>query len=127
MVLKEKLYDTFGDLIYAIAKADGEVQSVEVDTLNKMIELHSSKNEIIWSFDYNLKKDITVDQAYNKAIEVCRKNGPDEEYSYLLNIMVEVAKAYMGIVPRERIVLDGFVTDLKEKFIADLKSNSLMV
>jgi len=120
MVKRERLYDAFGDLVYAIAKVDGAVQPVEIDTLNRLLADFSGKYEINYTFNYDLAKEISVEDAYNHAIEVCKENGPDPEYAVLLEMMVEVAKAYMGIVPSERELLDKFIDDLKEKFINEI-------
>lgn len=120
MINREKLYDAFGELLYAIAKVDGAVQPVEVDTLNSLIENFSGKYQINYSFNYDVTKNIGVEEAYKKAIEICIANGPDPEYARLLEMMVEVAKAYMGIVPSEKELLDKFIDDLKSKFLSEL-------
>jgi uncharacterized tellurite resistance protein B-like protein len=126
MVKREKLYDAFGDLIYAVALADGAIQSVEIQALEKCLEGYEGAKDIRWSFDYNHKKLKTVEETYQAAIEVCKENGPDPEYTYLAKVMEEVALAYQGIVPSERKIMDGFVTDLKTRFVQDLKKMDLM-
>jgi len=123
MVSHEKLYDAFGELIYAVAKADGEVQEVEITALNNLTKNFAGKYNIDFSFNYNLSKNKSVETAFKDAVQVCKANGPDPEYTLLLNIMVEVAKAFMGIVPNEKIILDNFVDELRTKFINEMTNN----
>ena len=40
MTDKEKLYETLGELLYAIAKADGVIQAEEKEALEKMFKNH---------------------------------------------------------------------------------------
>lgn len=125
MVKKEKLYRAFGELIYAIAIADGEVQTAEIIALKKYLAHHPYAGEIEWSFNYEKNKHHNLEEAYKNAIEVCKENGPDPEYKYLLDVLIGVADAYHGIVSQEQEVIDKFKHDLKERFIKDLKENKL--
>ncbi len=125
MIKRERLYDAFGELIYAIAMADGEVQQEEVETLEAFLSHHPWAKEIKWSFNYENMKNHSVEEAYNNAIDICKENGPDPEYKYILEVMTSVAEAVDGIVPQERKILDDFRFDLRERFIHDLKTNKL--
>lgn len=125
MIKKTKLYDAFGELLYAIAIADGEIQDEEKKTLERLLKEHPWSREIKWSFDYENQKKHSVEEAYSKAIDICKENGPDPEYKYLLDVMVNVADAFDGIVPQEKIVIDNFRKDLKDRFMSDLEENKL--
>jgi uncharacterized tellurite resistance protein B-like protein len=125
MIKKSKLYDAFGELLYAIAIADGEVQQEEIEALEKLLKEHPWAKEIKWSFDYEKEKSHSLEEAYSKAIDICKENGPDPEYKYLLDVMIKVADAFDGIIPQEKKVIDSFVNDLKERFIHDLEANKL--
>jgi len=114
---REKLYDAFGELIYAIAKADGHVQDVEISTLKKITDNYAGKYNIDFSFNYDMNSNKSVENAFSDAMQICKNHGPDPDYTILINIMVEVAKAYMGIVPSERSILERFVSELKLTFI----------
>jgi len=126
MVKREILYDAFGELLYSIAKADGSVQNVEIDTLQKLIKEYNGRNNIEFNFNYDLAHSVTLNDAYEKAIQVCIANGPDPEYIHLINMMIEVAKAYMGIVPAEKKLLEKFVSDLKVRFLSDFYQHQLI-
>lgn len=125
MVKKERLYRAFGELIYSIAIADGEVQTAEVVALKKYLAHHPYAGDIEWSFNYEKDKCHNWKDAYKNAIEVCKENGPDPEYKYLLDVLIAVADAYNGIVSQEQEVIDKFKTELREKFIKDLKDHKL--
>ncbi len=125
MVKRERLYDAFGELIYAIAMADGEVQQEEVKALEETLSQHPWAKEIKWSFTYENEKKHTVEEAYQNAIDICKENGPDPEYKYLLDVMTYVADSFGGIVPQEKEILDKFKYDLRDRFISDLKNNKL--
>ncbi len=125
MIKRERLYDAFGELIYAIAMADGEVQKEEIETLERFLNQHPWAKEIKWSFNYENDRHHTVEEAYNNAIDICKENGPDPEYKYLLDVMVSVADSFGGIVPQEKKILDNFKSDLRARFINDLKNNKL--
>ncbi len=119
MIKRERLYDAFGELLYAIAMADGEVQEEEIKILENILHKHSWAKEIKWSFDYEKQKNTDVEEAYSKAIEACKANGPDPEYKYLLDVMHLVADAFEGTVPQEEKLINRFREDLKKQFLSE--------
>jgi len=125
MIKKSKLYDAFGELLYAIAIADGEVQDEEIREMEKLLKEHPWAKEIKWSFDYEHQKAHSLEEAYTKAIDICKENGPDPEYKYLLDVMVKIADAFDGIVPQEKKIIDSFMNDLKTRFMHDLEEHKL--
>lgn len=125
MIKKERLYDAFGELIYALAMCDGAVQSEEIVTLERILNHHPYAKEIKWSFDYESEKKHSVEEAYQKAIIACKENGPDPEYKYLLDVMMEVAEAFDGIVPQEKRFIENFKSDLRQRFITDITKHQL--
>ncbi len=127
MIKRERLYDAFGELIYAIAMADGDVQKEEIIALEKLLSKHPWAKEIEWSFNYEQNKHHSVEESYQRAIEVCKENGPDPEYKYLLDVMTQVAEAFNGIVPQERKIIDDFKMDLHRRFEIDLRTHKLVM
>ena len=120
MVKRERLYDAFGELLYVIAMADGAIQDEEVKVLEGILNKHTWAKEIKWSFDYEKQKQHTIEEAYTKAIDVCKANGPDPEYKYLLDVMYLVADAFDGTVKQEEELIDRFKCDLHEEFLKQL-------
>jgi tellurite resistance protein len=125
MIKRERLYDAFGELIYAITVADGAIQREELLTLEAIIGQHPWSEEIKWSFNYESQKHHSVEESYQKAIEACKENGPDPEYKYFVAVMTQIAESFGGIVPQERKIIDDFRNDLRQRFINDLEHHRL--
>lgn len=122
---RERLYDAFGELIYAVALADGSIQEEEVSALEKVLKGHTWSKAIKWSFNYERSKKISVESAYLRAMATFKEFGPDPEYKYMLEVMQEVAKAFNGIVPAEQKIIDNFQKELKSQFIKDIEDKNL--
>ena len=60
---QEKLYETLGELLFAVAKADGVIQKEEITILNELLKDHPWASEIKWSFDYEVSKDTDVEEV----------------------------------------------------------------
>lgn len=118
---KEKLYETFGELIYVLTMADGEVQQEEIDKLEEILKDYPSAAENIrWSFNYELKKQNSLEDLYKKVMDSFQEHGPDEEYQNFIEILAKVAEASAGIVKEEQKVIEGFRDDLVERFKKDI-------
>jgi len=126
MIKRERLYDAFGELIYAVAMADGSVQEEEIKALEKLLKQHPWAKEIEWSFNYEHSKNNSLEDAFNHAMTICKENGPDPEYKYLLDVMTKVAESFNGIVPQEQKVIENFKSDLHRQFEQDLLNNKLI-
>lgn len=119
MIHKEKLYEAFGELIYAVAKVDGEVQSEEMVMLKQILEGHEWGDDIIWSFNYEEGKNRSVKEAYNRAMDIFSEYGPYEEYNKFFDVLEKVAESSDGIDENERQLIDQFKSELLKKFMND--------
>ena len=88
-----KLYETMGELLYAVAKADGLVQKEESHVLQELFKDHKWKDEINWSFNYEMGKQNSVEEVYSKVITVCHRIGPSPIYREFIDAMTLVANA----------------------------------
>lgn len=120
MVSKERLYRTFGELLYVIAKSDGVIQKEEVNTLEEILKGHPRAKDIKWSFDYETENETDIETLYKKVIEVFSDHGPDEEYEYMIYALTKVAEASDGIKAKEEKVIKSFSNDLLERFKSDI-------
>ena len=116
---QERLYDVLGELLYAIAKADGVIQKEETEALNKLLSNHAYGNEIKWSFDYESSKDASVEEIYNKVINFCHGHGPAAEYDEFIKAMKVIAEAANGVEDIESNIINSFSKDLLERFERD--------
>ena len=112
----EKLIEAFGEFIYVVAMADGNIQQEELETIKAKLSKHKWGEDIKWSFDYEVKKERSIEELYDKVITYCEMHGPDPEYNFLLEVAEEVANSHNGIDSNEREVIDNFSADLITKF-----------
>ena len=121
MSTEERLYDAFGELIYILAIADGVIQHQEVKKLEEIIASHPFKENIKWSFKYEVKANNNLEDLYKKVIDTCQEYGPTDDYKFLILIMEEVAKASDGMIGKESNVIFKFTEDLTERFKKDIE------
>lgn len=117
----EKLIEAFGELIYVVAMTDGAIQREELAVIEDKLATHKWGEDIKWSFDYEVKKNRSIEELYKKVITYCEMHGPDAEYQFLLNVVEEVATASKVIDKEEKEIMDGFVRDLTKKFRSDIE------
>lgn len=120
----EKLYETLGELLYVVAKADGVIQESERDTLKKILKKHSWADEIKWSFDYEEANKHSVDDVYAKVISVCTRIGPSPIYNEFIESMNLIANADNQLDDQESKTINSFSSDLIERFKKDISSLS---
>lgn len=118
---EEKLYEALGELLYAVAIADGVVQDEERTALEKILNNHPWASSIKWSFDYEMKKEAEVELLYDRAITACHAYGPSPVYKEFADLMRELAKAAEGVDEREEELIKTFSQELQERFEADLE------
>lgn len=119
MTDEEKLYETMGELLYAVAKADGVIQEDEKATLQQILKHHKWKDQINWSFNYEVSKQKTVEEVYSKVITVCHRIGPSPLYKEFIEAMELVANASNGVEVAEEKIMNSFSADLIERFRKD--------
>ena len=116
---KEKLYEAFGELIYVVAMADGEIQDTEIVALKKLVNEHLLGADIKWSFDYEARNKMNTADTYQKVLNTCQAYGPTEEYLLLIDLLEKVAAASAGIDEKEQQVINDFQADLIARFKED--------
>lgn len=120
---KEQLYDAFGELLYAVAQVDGEVQESEARKIEEMLKTFPGAEEIEWSFEYEYDRRQTVEEAYKKAIDVCKWYGPTPDYDFLFDLVEQVAKASNGLSAEEAELIARFRTELVEHFQKNVRND----
>ena len=122
MVTQVELYDAFGELIYALAKADGIIQGEEIAALENIVKGHPWSSEITWSFNYEKKKDKSLSEAYEKALMICKEYGPSPDYPFLFEVLDKIAAAAEGVHEEEEKIINNFKIELMEKFRNDAEN-----
>lgn len=120
MVSKDRLYQTFGELVYVLAMADGVIQKEEVNTLKQLLSSHPNGKDIQWSFDYETQQNSDIETLYKKVIAVFSDHGPDEEYDFMIQTLHKVAEASDGVDKSEEKVMTNFTRDLLQRFTKDI-------
>jgi len=116
MHANSELYDAFGELIYVIAMADGEIQQEERATLEHILQSHSWSKEILWSFNYEQSKHNDVEDTYQKVLQKCFEIGPNPEYEFMIEVLEAVAKSSLVLDEQEKAVIERFKKDLLTEF-----------
>lgn len=122
MVSKDRLHQTFGELLYVLAMSDGVIQKEEINTLEEILTGHPKGKDIKWSFDYETNNQTDIETLYKKIIEVFSDNGPDEEYDFMIYALTKVAEASKGVDENEEKVINNFARDLLERFKKDIET-----
>jgi uncharacterized tellurite resistance protein B-like protein len=120
---KENIHIAMGSLAYAIAMADGEVQVEEKEQIRKLaqkeFELTDSAHEWISKMFDKMEKDkVSVDDAYNYAIDTLESNRYDYDFDesvkkQCISFMQKVAEAFDETSNDERSVLNRFMEDIQ--------------
>lgn len=121
MVSRDRLYQTFGELLYVVAMSDGVIQKEEVETLEEILKAHPKGAAIKWSFDYESENQNDIEVLYKKVIEVFSDNGPDQEYDFMMYALAKIADASEGMDTKEEKVITNFSKDLLERFKKDIE------
>ncbi|NOQ75207.1 MAG: TerB family tellurite resistance protein [Crocinitomix sp.] len=124
MTAAERLFEVFGELLYAIAMADGLIQDEELTALEEIVENHPWSTAVKWSFNYEKTKAHNVEEVYNKVINFCHQHGPSPHYTDFISAMEKVAAAANGTEDSETKIIQSFSADLTARFQEDLDKKS---
>jgi len=116
MNMEDELYNAFGELIYILVCADGEIQQEELDTLDTILKDHHWAKDIQWSFNYERDKENNLDELYKKVIYKCFDIGPHPEYRYMIEVLEKIAESSLGKDEDEAKIIQDFEDDLIEHF-----------
>ena len=121
-------YIHLGRLLYAVAKADGNVQDEELTDLYKLVitELKDEavfglKNEVDsyyteFEFEALMDKDADVNEALNSFFVFIDEHGRSftpAMSEITMRAAIQVAESYQGIVPEEQDILDKIHEKIK--------------
>ncbi|MES2590746.1 MAG: hypothetical protein V4608_02590 [Bacteroidota bacterium] len=124
MTSLESLHYAIGELAYAVAKVDGQVQKEEREKFHDIVasELRGKSgnfdiSEIV--FHIMDKDKMDTETTYNWAIKEIKLNShylsPKLKQSFI-NIIEKVAEAFPPVTPEERNILTRFKKDIEPLF-----------
>ncbi|MEL6534055.1 MAG: TerB family tellurite resistance protein [Bacteroidota bacterium] len=112
------MYRAVAELAYAVAKADGGMQSVEKEEFYRIMQEDLYPNGALAESRFELLEEmgtLTVDQAYKTSMMTLKMNKhllTPEMRGIFLHVMEKIAKAYNGIESSELELIERFVRDL---------------
>ncbi len=113
-ITKEQLFRSFGELLYAIAGADGAIQEEEKKILTQVLAHHRYAFDIIASFQSLANTPSAMEEACHKALESFQHYGYFEGYKEFKLILEDLALACNGISPEEKVFLDRFTNQFNK-------------
>jgi uncharacterized tellurite resistance protein B-like protein len=121
---RQNIHMAMGSLAYAIAKADGQIEEKEKEIIRKLsqkeFELNDSDNEWIENMFANLEKNkISLDDAYNYALDVLEANRFDFDFDQAMKdkcirFMERIAEEIDGISTEEQLIIKRFKEDMEK-------------
>ena len=116
----DNLYYAIGELAYAVARADGEIQPAELDRLRSIVKeqvkRHKSGYEIAEIIFQVMQKEAAAPaDAYNRAMKDVRLNShylSPELKEIFVAIMEEVAAAFPPVTGSEKSLIEKFRSEI---------------
>lgn len=120
MTSTESLYYAIGELAYAIARADGNVQKEEQQRFHDLVAEHLNNKE--YSFDVSdiifqvmTRDKMDAETTYQWAMNQIKMNShylsPELKETFI-KVMETVAKAYPPVTIEEQNLIDKFKKDI---------------
>ena len=113
---KSQLYDAMGELIYAVAKEEGNNLQTNLTIVNDLLANKIWASEVQWSFNYEYSHDKSMEEAYTKAIDTCKAYGPTEEYAFLMEALEILGNKKSASKKPDPSMLLRFQNDLTQHF-----------
>ena len=123
----KEFYTELGKLLYAVAKADGEVQDEELHKIYQMVvddlsdELLFNRGEEVDAYYTEFEFEALIDQnvdihaavhSFNEYYEKNQELFNDKMKQTTLKAMIAVADAFEGIIPEEQALIDEITKKL---------------
>jgi len=124
----KEFYTELGKLLYAVAKADGEVQDEELHKIYQMV-VNDLSDEILFDrgdevdayytefeFEALIDRNVDIHAAVNSFVDYFERNEDkfnDKMKQTTLKAMIAVADAFEGIIPEEQALIDVITKKLK--------------
>jgi len=108
---KERLYDAFGELFYALASVDGVISKEELRTIGEILDGHEGAKAIKWSFEYEKTKSRPLEEAFDKALSVVKVMASGDDLDFLIDALNKIAAADY-VDEAESVMIEVFIGEL---------------
>ncbi|MGB1205882.1 MAG: hypothetical protein ACPG5B_09560 [Chitinophagales bacterium] len=127
MTKKERLFDAFGELLYAIIHTNQNIKdkNTYLDITDKIARKYRITRHIDWTVNYERRNAHSIDNAYMRALMACRDNGPDPDYIDLFDLLQYTTNLNKNLTEKDIDLISGFESALKEIFIQADKEGRL--
>ena len=127
MTKKERLFDAFGELLYAVLHSDQNIEdrNTYLDIVDQINRKYRITKYIDWNTNYERRNAHSLENAYMRALMACRDNGPDPDYIDLFDLLKYTTSLNKNITEKNSNFIAGFETALKEIFIQADKEGRL--
>lgn len=115
--LNKEVLNNFGRIIYAVAKADGEVQDAEIKVIQEVIDNNDWAQEVELSFEVERELGEDAREIFDKAMDLFDFTEIKNHYLEFVNLLEQIAEAHDGIVSEEKGMIDEFKRKLAENGI----------
>ncbi len=118
---KDQLYEYFGEMLYAVAMADGKVHDNQWELIESILKEYEWGTNVFWSFNYEDWRQRSIKEAYDRALDAFKEYGPFEDYPRFFEILEKVAELNLNLEHREERMIRSFKETLIEHFKNDPK------
>jgi hypothetical protein len=116
---KERLYEAFGELLYALMKTGEMLQPEGLETIRSTLGLYTWGDQTLWSFFYEFKRATSPEMLYVKALTTCQDFGQAEEYkSFFETAEKLIATQIPNSLPAQRML-----SSFQRKILQNLKDS----
>lgn len=112
---KEQLYESFAELIFSVAMADGVIDDEEINYLHTLFNGHPVEQKILSLHqNHNSETEISLVQSYKNTLNYCKQHGHDPEYEFLISNLEKFTKVSKPSDDDDmnEIIIDGLRTHL---------------
>lgn len=119
----ERLYYALGELAYAVAKADGQINYQERNKLHDIVvkeaKCHNHNFNVSEIIFHILQKEkiFTVEDSYRSAIRemaLCSNYLTNDMKAEFVAVLDKVARAFDGFTDEEHAIIERFRVDIEK-------------
>ncbi|MBX2842355.1 MAG: hypothetical protein KTR26_11320 [Flammeovirgaceae bacterium] len=117
MVNKEKIYESFGELIFAVLRIDGIVRKEQKEKIELILNKFEFGDQVLWSFTYENNHKKKWEEIENNSLEHFLEFGPSKDYQIFFDIFEEMENEKYKLIGIKGVkMINRFKNKLRLKF-----------